>query len=95
MPVIDMIDVESSQIHSIGHDQATETLAVRFYRGWGDNRRPDALYHYQNVPSAEFEALRDAESIGKHFGQRIKPFPLQYPYTKVEDAPADDLPTAA
>ncbi|MGL4692218.1 MAG: KTSC domain-containing protein, partial [Stenotrophomonas maltophilia] len=32
---IDMQDVESSQIHSIGHDPATNTLAVRFYRGSG------------------------------------------------------------
>jgi hypothetical protein len=95
MPNIPMFDVESSQIHSLGHDQDTNTLAIRFYRGWGDNRRPGALYHYPNVPRAEFEELRDAESIGKHFNQNIKPFPLKYPYTKVEDAPADDLPTAA
>jgi len=82
---IPLQDVESSQIHSIGHDPETNTLAIRFYRGWGRDRRPGATYHYRNATRADFEALRDAESIGRHFGQHIKPFPEKFPYTKVAD----------
>jgi hypothetical protein len=85
VPIIELKDVESSQIHSIGHDPETNVLAIRFYRGWGENRKPGALYHYQNVPAAEYVALRDAESIGRHFGQQIKPFPDKYPFTRIDE----------
>lgn len=85
MPIIALQDVESSQIHSIGHAPETNVLAVRFYRGWGENRKPGAIYHFQNVSADEFAALRDAESIGKHFNQVIKPFPSKYPFAKVAD----------
>jgi hypothetical protein len=88
LPVIPMQAVESSQIHSIGHDAETNTLAIRFFRGYDRDQRPGSLYHYRNFDQAAFEAFRDAESKGKHFGKHIKPFPDQYPYTKVEDAPA-------
>lgn len=30
---IQLFDVDSSQIHSIGHDAATNTLAIRFTKG--------------------------------------------------------------
>lgn len=95
MPVINMIEVESSQIHSIGHDPETNTLAIQFYRGYGRDQHPGAVYHYQNVPVAEFEALRDAESIGRHFGKNIKPFADKYPFDKVAEANGDDQPIAA
>ena len=81
-------EVDSSQIHSIGHDADSNTLAIRFTRGNGRDQRPGSLYHYRNFDQAAFEAFRDAESKGKHFGKHIKPFPDQYPYTKVENAPA-------
>lgn len=83
---IDMQDVDSSQIHSIGHDAATSTLAIRFYRGYGDNKVPAAIYHYSNFSAEEFQAFKGAESLGKHFGQYIKAFPTKYPYHKVEEA---------
>ncbi|MEN7529304.1 KTSC domain-containing protein [Cupriavidus sp. DL-D2] len=85
-PVIDMQEVESSQIHSIGHHAETGTMAIRFR----DRRTSLAtsLYHYSNVPVADFEALRDAESKGSHFGKHIKPYDKKYPYVKVEGAPA-------
>lgn len=82
---IQLVDVESSQIHSIGHDPATDTLAIRFTRGYGANRGPGSLYHYANFSAAEFEAFKGAESLGKHFGQYIKPFPDKYPYHKVAE----------
>lgn len=82
---IQLFDVDSSQIHSIGHDAATNTLAIRFYRGYGDNKVPAAVYHYANFSAEEFQAFKDAESIGKHFGAYIKPFPEKYPYHKVAE----------
>lgn len=90
MRAIALQDVQSSQIHSIGHDAETNTLAIRFKSWKGE---PTSLYHYQNVSAAEFEALRDADSIGRHFGQHIKPHADRYPYTRIEGAPA--LPAAA
>lgn len=85
-PKIDMQEVESSQIHSIGHNADTGTLAIRFR----DRRTnlPTSLYHYSNVPVADFEAFRDAESKGSHFGKHIKPYDKKYPYVKVDAAPA-------
>ncbi len=81
---IDMQDVESSQIHSIGHDAETSTLAIRFTSRRGEGA-PGSLYHYSNFDEAEFAAFRDSESLGKHFGKYIKPFPAKYPYRKVEE----------
>lgn len=82
---IQLFDVDSSQIHSIGHDAATNTLAMRFYRGYGDNKVPAAVYHYANFSAEEFQAFKDADSLGKHFGAYIKPFPERYPYRKVAE----------
>lgn len=85
MPIIPMIEVESSQIHSIGHDPNSNTLAIRFYRGFGVERRIGSLYHYDHFGADDFAAFLNAESKGKHFGQRIKPFAAKYPYTRIAD----------
>ncbi|RLK53414.1 KTSC domain-containing protein [Stenotrophomonas rhizophila] len=92
---IELVDVESSQIHSIGHDPETNTLAIRFTKGYGANRGPGSLYHYQNFSADEFEAFKAADSIGKHFGAYIKAFPEKYPYRKVTETPDDNYPLAA
>ena len=76
-------DVASSQIHAIGHDAETNTLAIRFTRGGFANPAPGSLYHYQNFTAQDFEAFKGAESIGRHFGQHIKPFADKFPFTKV------------
>lgn len=83
---IDMQTVDSSQIHSIGHDPETNTLAIRF-RDRTD-LGPTSLYHYQNFSAEDFEAFKNAESIGRHFGAFIKPFDQKYPYTQIEKTPA-------
>lgn len=88
MPNIEMQSVESSQIAALGYDAETQTLAIRFKNWKGE---ATSLYHYQNVSAAEFEALRDADSIGRHFGQHIKPEAAKYPYTRINE----DLPRAA
>lgn len=84
MSIVQLQDVESSQIAAIGHDPINSVLAIRF-KDWGGN--PSSLYHYQNVSVAEFEAFRDAESISRHFGQHIKPFADRYPFERIEDRP--------
>lgn len=90
---IKMQEVESSQIHSIGHDADTNTLAIRFKNWKGE---PKGLYHYNNVDAETFEAFKNAESLGKHFGAHIKPFSDKYPYTCVEkEPPAEAEPVAA
>ena len=70
---IQLFDVDSSQIHSC------------FKRGSGAARGPGSVYHYSNFSAEEFQAFKDAESIGKHFGAYIKPFPDKYPYHKVAE----------
>ena len=82
---IDMQTVESKQIHAIGHDAATNTLAIRFKNYKGE---VTSLYHYSNFTAEDFEAFRTAESIGRHFGAFIKPFDQKYPFTRIEAVPA-------
>jgi hypothetical protein len=65
-PSIHLKPVKSSQIHSIGYDPDTKTLAVSFTRGSG------AIYHYPDVDAELAESFRKAESIGNFFGQHIK-----------------------
>ncbi|MGT2429285.1 KTSC domain-containing protein [Cupriavidus basilensis] len=79
--------VESSQIHSIGHDAESGTLAVRFKNKAGE---PTSLYHYRNVTAEDFAAFSGAESIGSHFYKHIKPFAEKYPYERIEAKPAED-----
>ena len=83
--VIAMTPVESSQIHSIGHDAGTNTLAIRFKSFKGTTT---TLYHYSNVTPEDFAAFRDAASIGKHFAAFIKNQSSKYPYKKISEAEA-------
>ena len=83
---IDMQTVDSSQIHSIGHDATTNTLAIRF-RDRTD-LGPTSLYHYSNFTADDFDAFKNAESIGSHFSKHIKPFAEKHPYKQIEKTPA-------
>lgn len=85
VPVIAMDAVESSQIHSLGYDAASETLAIRFKNKIG---APTSLYHYATVTQANYDALKGAESIGSHFYKHIKPFSERFPYVCIEKMPA-------
>lgn len=57
-------NVTSSMISSVGHDPDTDTMEVKFKSG--------KTYTYQDVPVEEFEALRDAPSVGQHFNEYFK-----------------------
>ncbi|CAM8755277.1 KTSC domain-containing protein [Burkholderia pseudomallei] len=78
---IDLQKVESSRIHSIGHDAESRTLAIRFLRG----DQPGPLYYYSNYPTEEFEKFKSAESIGSFFSKNIKPLDRTYPYRKIDE----------
>lgn len=82
---IDMKPVESSQIHSIGHEPKAGILAIRFKAKDGS---PTSLYHYRNVTVDDFAAFSAAESVGSHFYKHIKPFADKYPYERIEATPA-------
>ncbi|KVO65025.1 hypothetical protein WJ78_18070 [Burkholderia ubonensis] len=92
MKTIDTQPVESSQIHSIGYDAETETLAVRFKGRTGE---PTSLYHYSKFTQANFDALKTADSIGSHFYRHIKPLPERFPYECIEKMPAAEQRTGA
>lgn len=75
---IPITPVESSQIHGLGHDAATNTLAVQFKAKNG----PGSVYHYAGVTAKQFEDFLAAESIGKHFGAHFKKND-KHPFTKI------------
>ena len=80
--------IASSQLDGIGHDAATNTLAVRFKPGKqaAAKGEPGALYHYANVTAEDFAALSGAESIGSHFYRTIKPAADKHPFTRIPEA---------
>ena len=90
-PSIVLAIVNSSQIHSIGYDAASGTLAIRFKDR--DTGAPTSLYHYANFSPDAFEAFRNAASLGSFFFKHIKPFSDVFPYVRIEKMPqASDAP---
>lgn len=83
---INMTPVNSSQIHSIGHDAATNTLAIRF-KSRGE---PASLYHYSNVSVDDFAAFKGAESISSHFYKNIKPDTERYPFQRINEEKTEE-----
>lgn len=80
-PIItgEMVDVESSNVHSIGFiwngDNAMAgTLKVRFLqsRGKRQAKGPGPLYYYYNVHPFVFQSFRDAASKGKFVWDRLR-----------------------
>ena len=66
-----LTNVTSSNILAIGHSTdegndgfGTDTLVVQFHNG--------SKYEYTPVDEAMYDALLDADSIGKHFNQHIR-----------------------
>lgn len=87
--------VASSQIHGIGYDEATKTLAVQFKRKGpaGDDGKPTmvagSIYHYGNVTPDQHKAFAGAESLGRHLGQTFKADPEAFPCVKCENEEAE------
>jgi hypothetical protein len=63
--------VSSSNIEAVGYHEESQTLRVWFLNG--------SIYDYSGVGLMEYEALRDAPSVGSYLHQNIKG---QYPYEK-------------
>lgn len=70
---IDMVRVSSSNVDSIGYDDATQTLRIDFLNG--------TAYIYKGVPRVEFDGLQSAPSIGSYLHRNIK---NMYPYERIQ-----------
>ena len=66
-----MIKAKSSNIESIGYDEKMFQLFVEFK---SSDRSKAKTFVYEDVSPEEYEALMNADSIGKHFSSHIKPF---------------------
>ena len=62
---VKMIEVESSNIHSIGYDTATSRLFIRFRDGM-------RLYRYDRVPPVMWIDFRLAKHINRFFVDQIR-----------------------
>lgn len=69
----EMTDVSSSNVESVGYDEATQTVYVRFLNG--------SLYIYKGVPIMEYESLKNAPSVGSYLHRNYKNV---YPYERIE-----------
>lgn len=59
-----MQDVVSSELQSVGFDEAASILQVKFQNG--------RVYRYQGVPQSVFENLLRADSKGRFFNAQIR-----------------------
>lgn len=57
------INVESSNLKSMGYDQGSMLLEIEFNDG--------CIYHYYNLPLDVYQGLMSAPSHGKYFNQHI------------------------
>jgi hypothetical protein len=64
MSNIERVNVISSNINTIGHDEDNSILEVEFKGG--------TVYEYSNVSKDVYDELMLAESVGKYFNQNIK-----------------------
>lgn len=64
--------VTSSNLRTVGYDEATQTLEIEFHSG--------GVYQYNSVPRSIYEGLMSASSHGKYFHAHIKGV---YPYRKI------------
>ena len=70
---VEMIQVTSSNIESIGYDEQNQIAYVRFLNG--------SEYMYKDVPQSEFDGLLNAPSIGIYFNKNYRDV---YPYEKLQ-----------
>lgn len=64
--------VSSSNLHSVGYDDTSQTLEVEFKNG--------AVYQYFDVSSAEYAGLLGASSLGSYFAANIR---QSYRYSRI------------
>ncbi len=61
---MDRIQVDSSNVASVGYDHASSTLEIEFSGG--------AIYQYFDVPPSTYEGLVSAKSPGGFVHQQIR-----------------------
>lgn len=83
--VIPHITVTSSYVASIGYSPETWILEIRFNSG--------AVTAFHNVPMTVASEMLNAESKGKYFLRKIKPYPKLYPSEIVRGEPAPGMTT--
>lgn len=66
------IPVNSSALASIGYDAAKQVLELEFHK--------TGIYHYFNVPTAVYEEMLAASSLGSYLNGHIKG---RYPYKRI------------
>jgi KTSC domain len=66
------IQVESSNLASVGYDEATKTLEIQFHSG--------GIYEYDDVEKEIYDDLMKAESKGSYFMSMIRG---AYSYSRV------------
>jgi KTSC domain len=69
------VEVESSNVKSVGYDSATETLEVEFHDK--ADGTPGAIWQYRPVPRNVYGAMMlTGASVGKIFHREVKINPL-------------------
>lgn len=63
--------VVSSNLRSVGYDEATHTLEIEFQNG--------RVYRYIEVPREVYEGLMGADSLGRYFNEYVRD---AYPYSR-------------
>jgi hypothetical protein len=69
---MNIIEVQSSNLESIGYDPETEILKIKFLNS--------SVYEYKNVSQVIYDALMNAPSHGSYFNREIR---NNFPYEKV------------
>lgn len=70
---VEMINVISSNVESVGYDERNQVVYVRFLNG--------TLYIYKGVPQYVFDGLLNASSVGSYLHRNYKNV---YPYERIE-----------
>jgi hypothetical protein len=76
---IELTEVSSSNIESIGYDPSSNTMRIKFKDG--------GAYDYRDVSQSTYDALRTSPSIGQYFHRNIKG---SYKFTKVTKEDDDE-----
>jgi KTSC domain len=69
---MERISVISTNISSVGHDEASQTLEIEFTSG--------SVYQYAGVPQSVYDGMMGSDSKGKYFHANIN---KTYPFSKL------------
>ena len=87
--LIPLRPIQSSRLAEVGHDPATNTLAVRFPPRESDPDEPGPVYHYPNFTADDHGAFLAAESQGVWFGHNVLQNAVKHPPTRMWETPKE------